>query len=85
MCDCCDVAREYPDLPRRQYDVKCIYCGARYWLSIPEFRSEPEKIERWRAHVLEVWGDWGHDLKHLTDLTRGGVTPLAPAKPKGKR
>jgi hypothetical protein len=84
-CEECDRARNGPGY--RRYDLKCLWCGARYARSVrtstdlkfPAQVSGQEMTRRqWFDHVLKTWTDFGHDQARLEELARGATLPLEP-------
>lgn len=75
-CDCCAVAREYPE--HRQYNPACAHCGARYlrWLE-NTIRHEPTRDRR-QADVLDTWAHYGHDRDAMWAASQSGPLPLQP-------
>lgn len=85
LCEDCDRARRSSDY--RLFDLKCLWCGARYarqvrtreGLQLPAQVAGQEMSRRqWFDHVVKAWTDWGHDQAKLLDLARGDATPFAP-------
>ena len=81
-CECCKVAREYPNLTHKVYDPKCIHCGARYLQVLRTWPEELSDVERraWQERVLNTWTDYGHPKQKLWDLMTADKLAFAPVE-----
>lgn len=74
-CDDCAAARENHEY--RRFDPRCLYCGARYWRAVGKMRTG-DALAKWRGHILDVWGELGHDRKEIAALGAAKARPFEP-------
>ncbi len=76
-CECCQRASVAPNYP--QHDPACLWCGARYWRNVQDFRSGA-RLAAWREHILATWEAIGHNRDELVKLARANKV----LQPKGR-
>jgi hypothetical protein len=93
-CEDCERARASFDWKR--YDLKCVYCGARY---IAELNTWPRRLmgdgfkqheetreerKAWRQKVVDDWTAYGHAEAQLLQLATAGKVPFEPVTKRGE-
>lgn len=78
-CECCARADGNPHY--QTYDPSCMYCGARYMRSTPPSTRKRAHVD----HVLQVWGEQGHNPDTLMALATKGKIIHQAGTPKREK